>query len=177
MQIPSRTRHLAAKGFSLIEMLIVVVVIGILAAIAVPNFIVARQQARASFFVATARSIGSSLEVFSHTHRGRYPRDGFLFNAPGNDSMVWNRDSGLIWLPQWKIDYEVHDNGNGANYVGLSYQGNKRFGESLFAVHTNIANSRNEYGRGETIPGTRELIFIFYEGVPSSQICPDATCN
>ncbi len=177
MQLPPRKKRLTAQGFSLIELLIIIFIIGVLASIAVPNFIVARQQARASFFVATARTIGSSLEVFSHTHRGRYPQDGFLFNAPGNDTTVWNRDSGLFWLPGWKIDYEVHGNGSGSNYVGLSYQGNKRFGESLFAVHTNIQNSRSEYGRGETIPGTRELIFIFYEGVPSNQICPDAACN
>lgn len=177
MQTQPRKRHLTTQGFSLIEMLIVVVIIGILSAIAVPNFIVARQQARAGFFVGTARTIGSSLEVFAQIHRNRYPRDGFLFNAPGNDTTIWTRDSGLPWLSEWKIDYEVHGNGSGANYVGLSYQGNKLTGESLFAVHTNIPNSRSQYGKGESIPGTRELIFIFYEGVPNSQICPDAACN
>jgi len=140
MQTQPRKRRLTAQGFSLIEMLIVVAIIGILSAIAVPNFIVARQQARAGFFIGTAHTIGSAVEVFAQTHRNRYPRDGIQFNAPGNNTDIWTHDSGLLWLSEWKIDYEVHGNGRGASYVGLSYQGNKFSGESLFAVHTpNIA--------------------------------------
>lgn len=65
------TRH----GFTLIELLIVVAIIGILAAIAVPNFLNAQTRAKISRVQADAQSLGTALESYK-LDTNEYPPDG-----------------------------------------------------------------------------------------------------
>lgn len=60
------------KGFTLIELLIVVAIIGILAAIAVPNFLNAMTRAKVSRSMADIRSIAMALETY-RLDRNAYP--------------------------------------------------------------------------------------------------------
>ncbi|MFH1737678.1 MAG: prepilin-type N-terminal cleavage/methylation domain-containing protein [bacterium] len=53
-----------SPGFTLIELLIVVAIIGILAAIAVPNFLNAQIRAKVAHCVADMRTIGNALETY-----------------------------------------------------------------------------------------------------------------
>jgi general secretion pathway protein G len=59
-------------GFTLIELLIVVAVIAIIVAIAIPNLIAALQRARQSSTLADIRLIGEGLELYQKDH-SRYP--------------------------------------------------------------------------------------------------------
>ncbi|HOE09790.1 MAG TPA: prepilin-type N-terminal cleavage/methylation domain-containing protein [bacterium] len=55
-------------GFTLIELLIVVAIIGILAAIAVPNFMNARTRANVARVMGDHKAIGSALEMYRLDH-------------------------------------------------------------------------------------------------------------
>jgi prepilin-type N-terminal cleavage/methylation domain-containing protein len=61
------------KAFTLIELLIVVAIIAILAAIAVPNFLEAQTRAKVSRSKADQRAIATGLEVY-HIDHNAYPR-------------------------------------------------------------------------------------------------------
>jgi general secretion pathway protein G len=53
------------KGFTLIELLIVVAVIGIVAAIAIPNLLVALQKGKQKATMGDMKSVGTALEVYN----------------------------------------------------------------------------------------------------------------
>jgi prepilin-type N-terminal cleavage/methylation domain-containing protein len=57
------------RGFTLVEIMIVVVIIGILLAIAVPNFIRARESSRAKSCVANLKSINGAKEQWAIDHK------------------------------------------------------------------------------------------------------------
>jgi type IV pilus assembly protein PilA len=96
--------HFKSKGFSLIELLIVVAVVLILAAIAVPNLLRARRAANEASSVASLRAIASGQMAYRHT-QGAYTtlaglgsesvidsvlasgsKSGYLFSSdPGTD--------------------------------------------------------------------------------------------
>ena len=63
------------NGFTLIELLIVVAIIGILAAIAVPNFLNAQIRAKVARVYADMRSLGTAVEMYQVDHNV-YPCDG-----------------------------------------------------------------------------------------------------
>jgi prepilin-type N-terminal cleavage/methylation domain-containing protein len=175
------------QGFSLIELLIVVAILGILSAIAVPNFLRARESAKYAWFQATGRTIASSLEVYAATHKNRYPIDGIGYEAPGGDATRWKNDSGLEWIgtsnqnqdPSWKIDYDVHGNNcpgmTGTSYVALVFRGIRD--PSPATVISGNCDFRARYGKGEAIPNEDGRLFVIHESVINANICPDSTCN
>ena len=67
------------QGFTLVEILIVVVILGILAAIVIPQFTNASETARASSLNTQLQSIRSQLELYQLQHNGEYPPEATLF--------------------------------------------------------------------------------------------------
>jgi prepilin-type N-terminal cleavage/methylation domain-containing protein len=70
-------------GFTLIELLIVVAIIAILAAIAVPNFLEAQVRSKASRAVSDLRTIATGLESYYVDHNSYPPGFADVFD-PGN---------------------------------------------------------------------------------------------
>jgi len=67
------TRRRDHTGFTLIELMIVIAIIAILAAILVPNFIRARAQGQLTSCESNCKNIGTALEMYSTDNSGRYP--------------------------------------------------------------------------------------------------------
>lgn len=61
------------KGFTLVEILIVVVILGILAAIVVPQFTNATQDAQAGNLKAQLKSLQNQTELYNARNNGAYP--------------------------------------------------------------------------------------------------------
>ena len=61
------------RGFTLVEIMIVVAIIALLAAIAIPNLLAARRTANEAAAKATVRSLATAAETYSTSHSGSYP--------------------------------------------------------------------------------------------------------
>src|SRR6059058_4047354 len=59
------------KGFTLVEIMIVVLIIGILLAIAVPNFIKARESSRTQACIANLKQLDSATEQYAMENKAR----------------------------------------------------------------------------------------------------------
>lgn len=82
------------RGFTLIEILIVVVILGILAAIVIPQFTDASQQASASTVKSTLQTLRSQVELYrvknSGTMPGTFPDD--LLVPPNGEEPYLSRE-------------------------------------------------------------------------------------
>jgi prepilin-type N-terminal cleavage/methylation domain-containing protein len=63
------------KGFTLVEIMIVVAIIALLAAIAIPNLLRAKMSANEAAAQATLRTISTACETFAGDNDGTYPGD------------------------------------------------------------------------------------------------------
>ncbi len=63
------------KGFTLVEILIVVIILGILAAIIIPQFTDASQDARRSSVMSNMQALRSQFELYRAQHLDVYPWD------------------------------------------------------------------------------------------------------
>jgi general secretion pathway protein G len=70
MQVRNRGRN---RAFTLVEILIVVVILGILAAIVVPQFTNAANDARSGNLVTQLQTLNNQIELYAARNNGQYP--------------------------------------------------------------------------------------------------------
>lgn len=89
-----RSTRKHAKGFTLVEILIVVIILGILAAIVIPTFSNASGDARKSSLLSQLQTLKSQVELYKLQHKDRYPTtDGTLNTAWNWDLLTTTTDS------------------------------------------------------------------------------------
>ena len=84
MMIKMRNR----KGFTLVEIMIVVALIGLLAAIAIPNFVRARTKAQTNACIANLKQIQGAIQVWA-IDQGKTDTDTVTQNTSGNTIGVY----------------------------------------------------------------------------------------
>ncbi len=72
---PAATSPVSQRGFTLVELMVVVAIIALLAAVVIPNFVHARAQAAVSQTEANMKQIATALEVYYGDHQD-YPNAG-----------------------------------------------------------------------------------------------------
>ena len=101
------SRH-DSRGYSLIELLITLVVIGVIAAISIPNLLAAIDKGKQKRTMADLRTVGSATEAYA-VDNGRYP---VAADAPTLAALLAASSSSFIkvmpqldgWSHSWIVD-------------------------------------------------------------------------
>ncbi|MEM7390840.1 MAG: type II secretion system major pseudopilin GspG [Verrucomicrobiota bacterium] len=111
-----RTAEHGKQGFTLIEILLVVAIIGILAALAAPKLTGKAQKAKITAASVDIKNIGTALDLYE-LDMGAYPPSlqALIANPGGGEQ--WNGPYLKSGMPKdpWKRDY-IYSNGGQAGY-------------------------------------------------------------
>lgn len=166
-----------ARGFTLVELLIVVAVIGILVVIAVPNYLTARERAWKAADAANLRTIGVALQAYYADFGGLPPADreagpfkshSIDFTQVGNGPAAGGSWDGLPWLlyeleyvREWETLFcpkylRLYKNGNTLR------EGHPRFHNFRYAYNSSALSTGGHLGGSGILTGTVWMVRDLY---------------
>ena len=113
-----RNRH----GFTLVEILVVVAIVGILAALLFPSFASAREKARASSCLSNYHQIGVAIQMYAQDNDDKTPANGGSFSGLIQDSVPYLHTSAIFICPD---DNDREEEKRGGSYRMPSLYQNK----------------------------------------------------
>ncbi|MBI1388474.1 MAG: prepilin-type N-terminal cleavage/methylation domain-containing protein [bacterium] len=134
------------KGFTLIELLIVVAIIGILAAIAVPNFLNAQIRAKVARTWSDMRSLVDAMEQY-HLDRNSYPPDfdGIGLSNAGSEVNTYKQlTTPIAYMSTIPLDIWIRSD-EATNVLGKNERYYEYYG-SMTGVTTNPAMKKYSLG-------------------------------
>jgi type IV pilus assembly protein PilA len=142
-------RARVGSGFSLIELLIVVAIILIIAAIAIPNLLRSRIAANEAAAVASLRTLTTGAEVYNTTYANGYPPNSSVLGGntttPScNGALIV--DNTIVMAPYQKSGYTfayTGEDGNAPLAAGCSAQGFLGFLTTAVPNNTGITGIRS----------------------------------
>jgi general secretion pathway protein G len=147
------------SGFTLIEILIVVIILGILAAIVIPQFTNASQDARKSSLASTVQTVKSQIELYKLQHKDRPPL--LISDAAG----------------QWEVflQYSDIDGGNLATAADLTATPPRNLGPYMQTAPANPLMQITTIGTPGTLDGSvgytyDEATGVFHGVVPNKAL-------
>lgn len=150
------------KGFTLIELLIVVAIIGILAAIAIPNFLAAQTRSKVARAEAEHRQLATALETY-YIDNNVYPPSG-TWLAPGGQP--FDQYGALLDVP-YNITTPV------AHLTSLPMDPFRENGKASYQYGANAPNGLTcwmltSYGPDNTKTGQIETPYLSASGTAGS---------
>jgi len=92
------TKAVRKAGFTLVEIMIVVAIIGLLAAIAIPNFVKARATSQANACINNLRQIDAAAQQFA-LEKGKKSGDSITYGTDLTPYIKLNSDSSIPGCP------------------------------------------------------------------------------
>jgi general secretion pathway protein G len=146
-----RIRRRTQRGFTLVEILIVVIILGILAAIVIPQFTNASQDARKNSLTSQLQTLRSQLELYKLQHLDQLPP---ALVAAGGDT-----SSPACWgemTVKTDADHTVNAAGNFGPYLQAAPMNPLNNDADVFVV-----NGAADYGSGGVAtPGAGDVGFV-----------------
>ena len=143
-----RLKNRSAKGFTLIELMIVVAIIGILAAVAVPKFADLVTKSKEASVKGSIGAVRSALSIYYGDTEGSYPSNLFTGLTTGNKYMPASGGSPSLGR------FEIPSNNNGNPGHKTGYYSNAT---AEAAVYYDIDGTN---GVTPQDPGTQALVYM-----------------